>query len=54
MSRCGAMARLRCVVERITYQSPETGYTVLKARVKDYAELVAVLGVILMRSFSWK
>ena len=41
------MARLRCVVERITYQSPETGYTVLKARVKDYAELVAVVGNLL-------
>ena len=41
------MARLRCVVERITYQSLETGYTVLKARVKDYAELVAVVGNLL-------
>ena len=41
------MARLRCVVERITYQSPETGYTVLKVRVKDYAELVAVVGNLL-------
>ena len=29
------MARIRCVVERITYQNPENGYTVLKARVKD-------------------
>lgn len=41
------MARLRCVVERITYQSLETGYTVLKVRVKDYAELVAVVGNLL-------
>ena len=41
------MARLRCVVERITYQSPETGYTVLKVRVKDYTELVAVVGNLL-------
>ncbi|MGM9540694.1 SF1B family DNA helicase RecD2 [Anaerovibrio sp.] len=41
------MAKLRCVVERITYQSPETGYTVLKVRVKDYAELVAVVGNLL-------
>lgn len=38
------MTRIRCVVERITYQSPETGYTVLKAAVKDYAGLVAVVG----------
>ena len=41
------MARIRCVVERITFQSPETGYTVLKARVKDYTELVAVVGNLL-------
>ena len=41
------MAKLRCVVERITFQSPETGYTVLKARVKDYTELVAVVGNLL-------
>lgn len=41
------MTKLRCVVERITFQSPETGYTVLKARVKDYTELVAVVGNLL-------
>lgn len=41
------MAKIRCVVERITFQSPETGYTVLKARVKDYTELVAVVGNLL-------
>ena len=41
------MAKLRCVVERITFQSPETGYTVLKVRVKDYTELVAVVGNLL-------
>ena len=41
------MAKLRCVVERMTFQSPETGYTVLKARVKDYTELVAVVGNLL-------
>lgn len=41
------MARIRCVVERITYQNPENGYTVLKARVKDYSDLVAVVGSLL-------
>lgn len=38
------MERLRCVVERITYQSPETGYTVLRVAVKKEAELVTVVG----------
>ena len=41
------MARIRCVVERITYQNPENGYTVLKVRVKDYTDLVAVVGSLL-------
>lgn len=41
------MVKIRCVVERITYQSMETGYTVLKARVKEYTELVAVVGNLL-------
>ena len=39
--------KIRCVVERITYQNPENGYTILKCRVKDYAELVAVIGNLL-------
>lgn len=38
------MARLRCVVERITYQNPENGYSVLKVRVKGYRELVPLVG----------
>lgn len=36
--------KIRCVVERITYQNPENGYSVLKVRVKGYDELVAVVG----------
>ena len=36
--------KIRCVVERITYQNPENGYSVLKCRVKDYADLVPVIG----------
>ena len=38
------MYRIRCVVERITFQSPETGYSVLKVSVKGYQELVTVVG----------
>ena len=35
---------MRCVVERITYQNAENGYSVLKCRAKGYADLVAVVG----------
>lgn len=38
------MTKIRCVVERITYQSPETGYSVLKCAVKNYNDLVTVVG----------
>ncbi len=38
------MEHLRCVVERITYQNTENGYTVLKCAVKNYSDLVAVVG----------
>ena len=38
------MQKIRCVVERITYQNPENGYSVLKCRVKDYSELMPVIG----------
>lgn len=38
------MRKIRCVVERITYQNPENGYSVLKCRVKDYDDLVPVIG----------
>lgn len=41
------MIKIRCVVERITYQNPENGYSVLKVRMKDYAELVTVIGNLL-------
>ena len=41
------MGKIRCIVERITYQNPENGYFVLKCRVKDYAELVSVVGNLL-------
>lgn len=38
------MEHLRCVVERITYQNAENGYTVLKVAVKNQRDLVTVLG----------
>ena len=41
------MIRIRCVVERITFQNPENGYTVLKAAVKGYDVLVTVVGNLL-------
>jgi len=41
------LVKIRCVVERITYQNPENGYSVLKCRVKDYADLVPVVGNLL-------
>ncbi len=41
------MIRIRCVVERITYQNPDNGYSVLKVRVKGYNDLVTVVGNLL-------
>ncbi|MDO4615284.1 MAG: ATP-dependent RecD-like DNA helicase, partial [Lachnospiraceae bacterium] len=38
------MEHLRCVVERITYQNAENGYTVLKVAVKNASDLVTVVG----------
>ncbi len=39
------MEHLRCVVERITYQNAENGYTVLKVAVKNAADLVTAVGI---------
>ena len=39
------MEHLRCVVERITYQNKENGYTVIKCRAKGYNDLIAVVGL---------
>ena len=38
------MERLRCVVERITYQNEQNGYSVIKCRAKGYSNLVTVVG----------
>ena len=41
------MVKIRCVVERVTYQNSENGYSVLKCAVKNYNELVTVVGNLL-------
>lgn len=41
------MQKLRCVVERVTYQNPENGYSVMKVKVKDYSDLVTLVGNLL-------
>ena len=38
------MTKLRCVVERITYQNAENGYSVMKVKVKGYDDLVTLVG----------
>lgn len=56
------MIKIRCVVERITYQNPENGYSVLKCRLKGYSEPVPVIGnmidanvgSVLVAEGSWK
>ena len=41
------MTKIRCVVERITYQNPENGYSVLKVHIKGCDGLVPVVGNLL-------
>lgn len=41
------MIKIRCVVERITYQNPENGYSVLKVAVKGYDDLIPLVGNLL-------
>ena len=41
------MAKIRGVVEHITYQNPENGWTVMKVKVKDYKDLVTLNGSML-------
>lgn len=56
------MAKLRGVVEHITYQNPENGWTVMKVKVKDYKDLVTLtgsmldvpVGSVLLCEGSWK
>lgn len=41
------MTRIRCVVERITYQNPDNGYSILKVRVKGCDDLIPLVGNLL-------
>ncbi len=41
------MIKLRCVVEHITYQNPENGWSVMKVNVKGYKDLVTLTGSLL-------
>ena len=41
------MIKIRCVVERITYQNQENGYSVMKVKVKGYSDLVTLVGNLL-------
>ena len=41
---CIIIMKLRAVIERITYQNGENGYSILKARVKGYDDLVTLVG----------
>ena len=41
------MTKLRCVVERITYQNAENGYSVMKVKVKGFDDLVTLVGNLL-------
>lgn len=38
------MIKIRCVVEHITYQNPENGYSVMRVQVKGYREAVTIVG----------
>ncbi|MBR4575971.1 MAG: ATP-dependent RecD-like DNA helicase [Clostridia bacterium] len=38
------MEQLRCVVERITYQNGENGYSVIRCTAKGFSDLVTVVG----------
>ena len=41
------MTKLRGVVEHITYQNPENGWSVMKVKVKDYKDPVTLTGSLL-------
>ena len=41
------MVKLRCVVERITYQNPDNGYSIMKVNVKGYNDPVTLVGNLL-------
>ncbi|MGL5563737.1 MAG: YrrC family ATP-dependent DNA helicase, partial [Tannerellaceae bacterium] len=38
------MIKLRCVVEHITYQNSENGYSIMKVNVKGHKHPVTIVG----------
>lgn len=41
------MIKIRCVVERITFQNQENSYSIMKVKVKGYNDLVTIVGSLL-------
>ena len=52
LNRYSIMPQIRCVVERITYQNPENGYSVFRVKVKGYDDLVTL--AVLMNYLIWR
>jgi len=38
------MDRVRCVVERITYQNEQNGYTVIRCKAQGYDDIITAVG----------
>lgn len=38
------MEKIKCTIERITFQNPENGYSVLQANIKGYREEQTIVG----------
>src|SRR5574344_1540922 len=41
------MDKIRCIVDHITYQNPENGYSIMKVQVKGYSNLITLVGSLL-------
>ena len=41
------MIKIRAVIEHITYQNSENGYSIMRAKVKDHTDLVTLVGTML-------
>ena len=41
------MIKIRCVVEHITFQNAENGYSIMKVNVKGYNDLLTLAGNLL-------
>jgi exodeoxyribonuclease V alpha subunit len=38
------MEKIKCTIERVTFQNPENGYSVLQATIKGYREEQTIVG----------